>query len=182
MSEDIGIGYPVEFARPRDAVHIAVIPVQAADPLEPGWKVEIDEAGWAFKATALGKAVGVVDPYLDHAAEKGQRLWLFLYPGSIKGVRHEWSHPTFPLAVETGGLTPTKAREWLEAHAADFSTSYDSLVAGAADGSVCYGTDDGREWANIPGHVELFWVMMEAATGARFTSQHKDGTYFSCSC
>lgn len=72
----------------RDAVHIAVAPVIARERLKPGDHVDAN-GGWS------GERVGIVDPFLTAPVERGQRFFLFLYPNTITGLRHVWTHPAF---------------------------------------------------------------------------------------
>jgi hypothetical protein len=76
----------------RDAIHIAVAPVEAAETLRPGQKVGLDAWGRAYVG---GQTVGIVDPYFDGLVRPGERFWLCLLPDSITGLRHVWSHPAF---------------------------------------------------------------------------------------
>jgi len=64
----------------RDAVHVAVIPATAPCVLQPGQRLQS----------------GVVDPFLTESVQPGQRYWLFLFPGTVTGIRHVWSAPAFP--------------------------------------------------------------------------------------
>ena len=94
MSDTLGkLGRVITGTAERDAIHIAVAPVIAGERLSPGFHVCMigDEA------FAAGRdLVGIVDPFLLVDVEPGQRFWLYLYPGSITSLRHEWTHPAFP--------------------------------------------------------------------------------------
>jgi hypothetical protein len=85
--------------RRRDAIHIAVAPVTAADRLLPGQHVGLVQEGNLELVGPCDRHIGVVDPFLAEAVEPGQRFWLFLYPGTITGLRHVWSHPAFTMAA-----------------------------------------------------------------------------------
>lgn len=80
----------------RDAVHIAMVAVEAAEDLKPG-----DRVGPAFGPgskvwTRAKRLVGIVDPYLREDVKAGQWFWLFLFPQTITSLRHVWTHPAFP--------------------------------------------------------------------------------------
>jgi hypothetical protein len=85
--------------RRRDAIHIAVAPVTAAERLAPGQHVGLVEEGNLELAGPCDCNIGVVDPFLTQGVEPGQRFWLFLYPGTISGLRHVWTHPAFTAAA-----------------------------------------------------------------------------------
>ena len=80
--------------RRRDAIHIAVIPVTATVNLKPGEHVGLIEDGNELVAPCECN-IGIVDPFLSKDVEPQQRFWLFLYPNTITGMRHVWTHPSF---------------------------------------------------------------------------------------
>jgi hypothetical protein len=87
--------------RRRDAIHIAVAPVTAAVRLVPGQHVGLVQAGNLELVGPCDSNIGVVDPFLAEVVEPGQRFWLFLYPGTITGLRHVWTHPAFTAVAVT---------------------------------------------------------------------------------
>jgi hypothetical protein len=87
--------------RRRDAIHIAVAPVTAAERLLPGQHVGLVRRGDVELVGPCGDTIGIVDPFLEAEVEPGQRFWLFLYPGTITALRHVWTHPAFTKAAAT---------------------------------------------------------------------------------
>jgi len=86
--------------RLRDAVHIAVIPVTATESLKPGEHIGLvhDDNEHVGRS---GANIGIVDPFLVEEVEPGQRFYLFLYPNTVTGMRHAWSHPAFRALPKT---------------------------------------------------------------------------------
>ncbi len=85
--------------RRRDAIHIAVAPVMAAQRLAPGQHVGLVEEANLERVGPCDHTIGIVDPFLSKEVQPGQWFWLFLYPGSITGLRHIWTHPAFTAAA-----------------------------------------------------------------------------------
>lgn len=79
----------------RDAVHVAIVPITATVAVHAGQHVDAngDPGG--------PKKVGVVDPFLDRLVYPGDKFWLCLYPETVTGMRHHWSHPAFDTPAPT---------------------------------------------------------------------------------
>ena len=78
----------------KDAIHVPVACVIAGLDLSAGEKVLIG-GGVALRLVS-GEPTGIVDPFLVNGVKRGHRFWLFLRPGSIENLRHEWDHDDFP--------------------------------------------------------------------------------------
>ena len=91
---------PAEDAR-RDAIHVAVAPVEADMLLLPGQRVGVHANG-KF-GTAAAEKIGIVDPFRAEPVRPGERFWLCLFPGTITGLRHVWSHRAFQVKLPREG-------------------------------------------------------------------------------
>lgn len=144
MSDTLKLGQIITTPQHRDAIHIAVAPVTAGEALKPGQHVGL-VLGYAH--AVVDSAIGIVDPFLGCDVNKGEVFWLFLYPGTIKGLRHEWVHPAFP--VEEGARSDREESEkWLRAYAATLSPyddpeeAFRQLVGGLMSKEIfAHGTD-----------------------------------------
>lgn len=94
MSTETKLGTPPPTDAGRDAVHVAVVPMTAAADMDPG--TVVCEAGIPVFPGSRRRGVGVVDPFRLTPVARGERYWLCLYPGTITGLRHVWTHPAFP--------------------------------------------------------------------------------------
>src|SRR5271165_1998507 len=87
------LGKLITTEQERDAIHIAVCPVTAGKDLKPGEHIGL--IGDDFVVGPSVNNIGVVDPFLTEDVKVGQCFYMFLYPGTITGLRHEWTHPMF---------------------------------------------------------------------------------------
>ena len=108
----------------KDAIHIACISVKAAHYMYPCATVTVDENMVARNAK-LG-AIGIVDPFLRTRINEGDTFWVFLFPGTITSLRHEWEHPHFK-NIKIVNETDI-SRSWLEKFAYDKGLTYEMLV------------------------------------------------------
>lgn len=95
----------------RDAIHLAVEPVEASCVLLPGQKIGIVN-GYAIptggrynagyqdeKGDLVIKSApyhGIVDPFLPRAVDVGEKFWFVMAPRMVQSLRHVWEHPDFP--------------------------------------------------------------------------------------
>lgn len=179
------LGQLIEGEVQRDAVHIAVAPVIAAQNLGVGEHVGIDKNG---KAAIYAKTrIGIVDPFLKHIVLEGEQFYLFLYPNTITSLKHVWTHPAFEddqkHALVMGRVSDKQVAEiWLRNFIENADCpSYEAVIAAAVDGTDSWDEDymhfDGRD-----AHGEIppeFWDHVEVVTGKKISSRP---TYFSCSC
>lgn len=84
----------------RDAIHLAVEPVEAGQALKAGDHIYLLD-GKAYKLPKTSSdTLGIVDPFLMAPVKEGEKFWLVVYPRKITSLRHVWSHPAFPEPVE----------------------------------------------------------------------------------
>lgn len=196
MTQELNLGKIITTPQKRDAIHIAVVPVIAAHSLSPGDKVALVPGTTDRVQTSYASsAIGVVDPFLAQMVERGQQVWLYLNPGSITSLRHDWTHPAFESVEEVEETKPDRAasEKWL----LDFCNSSDcpgfDAVMQAIQGnfeneSPEYYSSGGyidSEYLHFSGrdaHGELppaFWTHAEIYLGMKLQCKPP---YFSCSC
>lgn len=157
----------------RDAIHLAVEPVVAAEVLLPGQDVGFVEGG----VGRSDKPVGIVDPFIRRSVLKGERFWLVVYPRQITSLRHVWTHPDFPEAPHVAS-DKAASEAWLRDFAdANDLPSYEELIAQAVrnDDPKYFIIRDTSAGGEIPGE---FWFHVERVTGRRTVH----ASHFSCSC
>ncbi len=180
----------------RDAVHVAVISVEAKEGLIPGAHIELDNSHiepLAANATS-GEPIGIVDPFLTDSVKKGERFWLYLYPRTITSLRHNWTHPAFEDIAATYMPPATKlaSEQWLHAYLDDNydRPSYDSMIRLVNEGGFYnseeeYGLRfDGQYLYSLGrdagGEIDsAVWHHLEIVTGKKITQRP---AYFTCSC
>lgn len=188
----------------RDAIHIAVAPVIAAHILVPGRHVGFVEEGNTEKVGIVDESIGIVDPFLMMSVQPGQRFWLFLYPNTVTGLRHDWTHPAFASAPtaktqeQEDIITKRKqkAKEWLEAFCHRYNPpaqnpyckyfSPDELIQAATEAVEskgfrihCY--DNERLQDGLFNHSKEFWENWSIVTGIFIPKEIKN-IHYTCSC
>lgn len=160
---------------PRDAIHLAVVPLVATEKVFPSQHLTAD-------GQTKGETVGIVDPFLPGPVQPGQRFWLVLYPRTITSLRHVWTHPAFP---EQSPIN--RDEEWIRNFADSVGLGYQTIMDGARE--WVQGREEGGwgEYLNFGGLLEgesvpdEFWDHYDAITG-RPTPEEYRGSFFTCSC
>lgn len=193
------LGTILEGEHQRDAIHIAVQPVVAAERLKPGTHVAVitDHDDGLVHVHRTGEKIGVIDPFLKEPVEKGQRCHMFLYPGTITGLRHEWTHPALLSHVDAHQVRKVTnallgdSEMWLRNFAIKYSLDYHELLRAATEESDDiknfgrYVTANGRDLhgaSELGEDHDLFWQHLENYTGKKFDATHRDSMGWSCSC
>lgn len=184
------IGKKLQGHERRDAVHFAVAPVIVSGFLRAGEKVKFAPGrtdmvvSWDHDDEP---PIGIIDPFLEcgYVTDK-DRCWLFLFPSTITGLRHEWTHPAFPdQASQDSAATPDESevdysRRWLQGFATKYRGSYADMIAGAAAGTGT-GFGEDLEYGDFSPGSE-FWRHVSIVTGKTFTKEHMERTSFRCAC
>jgi hypothetical protein len=174
----------------RDAIHIAVAPVIANSPLYPGREIGIVDAEQMLVDNRM-PFVGIVDPFLKECVEKGQKFWMYLYPLSVTGMRHHWSHPAFsvrdPAPMEENAIgspvdPAVESVRWIQKFAERIDQTYNRLMQAAdryvEDEDWTYDNSETYKdhWQDFP----EFWDHWSIATGREKPAD--SGCPYTCSC
>jgi hypothetical protein len=183
--ENLKLGQIIEGPQNRDAIHVAIAPVEAAHHLDVGQHVGLDVDG---RATAHAALIGVVDPFLKAAVTPRQKFWLFLYPGTVTSLRHEWTHPAFTAQEGVPGVTKdaeeakiAESWAWIDAFAARLDQTRNRLMS-AAESYREYGDytrDDSEAYKEHWDEFETFWTHYEIVKGVKVEDK---SSFFTCSC
>jgi hypothetical protein len=189
------LGTKIAAGAGRDAIHLAVEPVMAAERLLPGQHIgfvvggiETNFASGSVGASAKTK-LGIVDPFIIGAVNPGDNFWMVVYPRTITSLRHVWTHPAFgdepAKAVDVSPEATSKA--WIQAFAASVPLSYETVMEGARDYVSSKRRDGYGEYLCFGGLLEgesvpmEFWWHYEVVTGETVAEDHR-GSFFTCSC
>lgn len=159
----------------KDAVHVAIVSVEAGQQLRPGTHVELKHGKAIMKDPHSDefKPIGIVDPFLRSDIETGQNFYLCLYPETVTGMRHEWGHPAFD------DLASVKSQ--LQSIASEYHTSYEQLIeaceAFTSGEDFTFWGDNGPDMMYEEGKriAELYYLL----TGELFDSYNVS---FRCAC
>lgn len=175
---DIKLGTLITHPAQRDAIHIAIAPVTSDESLYAGCHVSL-VPGSTDKVRSFvplkghaSDAVGIVDPFLTEPLKPGDRFWLLLYPQTITGLRHEWSHPAFPITV------PIASEVFLRNYAAACRMEYKDFMTG-----VDFFLKTGQEMDDDMNGYEIpddFWTHYQAVTGQAVPKEKQDEGFWSC--
>ncbi len=165
----------------RDAIHIAVAPVVASEVLKPGERIGFLQDGTVGLGNSDRPSIGIVDPYLDRSVTEGQRFWMFLMPGSITSLRHDWTHPAFRAERVDGDKIA--AQKWLETFASSQRHSFNRLAeileeAVTTGGAWCGDNDNSESFNDQRRELLRQWEIWTGKPLPRDT----DNIYFSCAC
>lgn len=185
---------PADFPDERDAIHIATAAVFAAEDLNPG-----DHVGFVTKDNdKMGRSeiapLGIVDPFLPKPVKKGERFWVFLYPGTIQSLRHNWTHPSFDVRQQLiRAIEETPAKKRMKAFAASLSggedwnsNKYDEVTFEELIDRATQYVNGGEYWSEggrFEGQdlYDEFWDDFEELTGLKVPEGDRY-SFFSCSC
>lgn len=182
---DIELGKLIKGVAHRDAIHIAVAPVEAAGNFAPGDHVGLMDDG---RASGDARLIGIVDPFLRQDVKEGEKFYLFLYPNTITSLRHDWVHPAFPSNVaEENDLA--LSRSWVTSFAESIGHTYEALMEDAETWI------QSKEWSRYGDYImdnserykghfhgfETFWSHYETIKGVKVKDDDKE-CFYTCSC
>lgn len=177
------LGKLIEGPADRDAIHIAVAPVIATEELEPG-----DEIGFVGASNEqvgyVLKPIGIVDPFLKGQVYTGQRFWMFMFPQTTTGLRHEWSHPAFTEQRTTPDERKVEAEEYLRRYAQQHcpydegGKAFINFIRNAEQGYIYYHGRDCHGWGDVE-DADTLLFHLSIFLGKPIT---RDGVEPTCSC
>lgn len=184
MSEINLAGKPDKFGI-RDAVHVAVVSLKAACPMYAGDPVIWHEKDKSVKVLdSCLSPIGIVSAFMKTGCQEGDLVWIMLYPNTVTGMTHHWSHPDFDFPAEElveFGLTKQSAQVFVNSMAETLRVEPDYLVELATSycghQSGCWGNDD---YQASPEDWEMFWKAYSVLTGNPRPTENR--VPFRCAC
>lgn len=178
MKNEVKLGELITGEACKDAVHIAVAPVVAAQNLVRGQHVGFVDAS-ASRVGPSEHPIGIVDPFLAEAVPTGAWCYVFLYPNTITSLRHAWTHPAFHTAEERA-----ESEEWMGAFAYLCDMSVAEVLSAARryrdEGIYYVSGDESSRDAMFAAGPKVFWHHFEVMTGEPGDPEQE--AFFSFAC
>jgi hypothetical protein len=178
------LGTIIDDSQKRDAIHLAVEPVIAAEQLYPGQHIGFVKG---LASTKADKKLGIVDPFISGFVPEGESFWLIIYPRQITSLRHVWSHPDFAeTPVKNPELPPTTPKEESQKWINDFADRIRQHPQSLMDAAHLWIEQNDYTYDNSETYKEhyeefpIFWKHFEVLTGLK--PSDPDDTFFTCSC
>lgn len=143
------IGRKLDDTAERDCIHVAMFPAIAGnDRMHRGEEVKLvygteNEVVPADSVYGI-ETIGIIDPFFGIAAitgndqnyydnqtiKKGDRVWVFLFPGTATGMRHHFAHPQLDAASARIGPRAINAEGQDDSDDSDWQSWNDGTVPG----------------------------------------------------
>jgi hypothetical protein len=190
MEQKLNLGQIIIGPKERDATHIAVLPVVAAEDMVAGNHVGLNKKG---EACLSAPHIGIVDPFLKTRVLKGDKFWLFMYPNTITSLRHEWDHPILAkIAKSKAEDEKSESIEWLKNYAIrevydndyyqDRDKAYEAMLDQVRSHELTFYGTDCHGYGDVPDAEELFKHLSIVLDMHIDRAYFEDRGYFSCSC
>lgn len=170
-------------AEARDAIHVAILPIQAHHWLHPGQGIKPIEPGSTRYRAAGNDPTGIVDPFLPQPVQENQWCWMLLWPGKVTDLRHHWTCPEIDQfhADQAEGNPKIVAEAWLKSFADVHGLSYAAIIQAGLN----YITDgdqlcEGGRFEGVTTPPE-FWKHLATITEWKRAGE-EDGNFFACHC
>ncbi len=186
MKQDLRIGQLILGPQVKDAIHVAIMPVVAAENIPAGAHIGLSNDGKACRGTTH---LGVADPFLKTKILAGDTFWMFMYPNTVANLRHDWDHPALAkiekIKQKEKSIT---SREWLESYALrnvygdtsySASEAYEALINQVKGGDLTFYGQDCHGLGDVPDSEELF-EHLSAVLNREIGPENF--SYFGCSC
>ena len=189
MSEINLAGKPDKFGI-RDAIHVAVVSLKAACSMYAGDPVIWHEKGKSVKVLDSCLApIGIVSAFMKGGSHEGDLVWIMLYPNTVTGMTHHWSHPDFPVQEDMKiGMSKEEAESIIEEMADELGTFVygdesrsENLIHHA--NKYCQhqsGWWSEDEYQASPESWENFWKAYSVVTGNPAPTENR--VPFRCAC
>lgn len=174
----------------RDAIHIAVAPVKATCTLKPGQHIGfVDNTNQNVGYTdgiipRTIKFIGIVDPFLTEPVKENEWFYMLLYPKTITGLKHVWTHPEFHIEDNNNEIIAGSKKEselWLRFYIKNYGGDYNDVIEAVKNkGSACFGRDLNYEDFNE--YDSEFWKHIQIVLGENLSDEHKETVTFRCAC
>lgn len=172
----------------RDAIHVAVVSLKAAGSMYAGDPVIWHEKGKSVKVVDSRLApIGIVSAFMKNGVNEGDLVWIMLYPNTVTGMTHHWSHPDFDsvkneMSLEQANLIIENMADELGTFIyGDDESRSETLIHHAnrycQHQSGCWSED---EYQASPESWENFWKAYSVVTGN--PEPTKNRVPFRCAC